>query len=416
MSATLLTDAGGLARIVGKSNSGDFVHASQKMAAEQGFRNVSKKWLDQTMSYEQGLEVLAEGQAETEDVMATVAEMVPVVENGRFAMKHGPSGRIFRPTEFAASQVASKANAGQWLVQSLMTNPALPSGEPKFIRDQQDAETVVAVIENGLRRLEQDKKLLWRTRKDGTLRAVLTEQYAIVNNEWFLNTMQKLIPGGRLSHWRGDSDTVFGNVLIPDTIREEADSDYGGMLSVGNSEIGERRISSVPSVFRAICQNGCIWGQEVGKGIKQVHRGKIDLGELFLEIKTNLEAQIPLLPTGIEKLLGTRRMAWDGASMLPLFAQVAMDNKLTKKQATELLKGYNVERRQTPDYAKTLFGVVNATTRAGQGLSNQEWVRFDEIGGRLANFEKQDWTRLCGRAKNLKSKEVEDTFLLLFKH
>ena len=98
-------------------------------------------------------------------------------------------------------------------------------------------------------------------------------------------------------------------MLIPDTIREESDSDYGGMLSIGNSEIGERRISSMPSIFRAICMNGCIWDQTAGKGINQVHRGKIDLDQLFLVIKENLEVQIPLLPQGIERLLGTRRMA-----------------------------------------------------------------------------------------------------------
>ncbi len=77
--------------------------------------------------------------------------------------------------------------------------------------------------------------------------------------------MRKLIPGGRLSHWRGDADTLWGNVLIPDTIRQESDSDYGGMVSIGNSEIRERRITSRPSVFRAICFNGCIWDREAGQ-------------------------------------------------------------------------------------------------------------------------------------------------------
>jgi hypothetical protein len=104
--------------------------------------------------------------------------------------------------------------------------------------------------------VDQDKQRLIRTWSDGTLRAFLSQKYTIVNNAWFLDVLSKAIPGGVVSHWKGDADSIFGNVLIPDTIRAEADSDFGGMLSVGNSEIGTRRISSLPSVFRAICMNG----------------------------------------------------------------------------------------------------------------------------------------------------------------
>jgi hypothetical protein len=240
---------------------------------------------------------------------------------------------------------------------------------------------------------------------------MLTERYAIVDNRWFIERLAEFIPGGRLSHWRGDGDTIYGNVLIPDTIREETDSDYGGMLSVGNSEIGIRRVSSVPSIFRAICMNGCIWGQTKGEGIRQVHRGKIDLRALALEIKENLNKQIPLLPQGIDRLLGIRSYAWDGGEMKPLFAQVAKDYGFSKRQASDTLRSYHVERNTTPDYAKTLFGVVNSVTRAGQKLSNAEWIKFDEVGGQLAQYAENDWDRLVSKAKQLKTKEVEETFL-----
>jgi hypothetical protein len=96
--------------------------------------------------------------------------------------------------------------------------------------------------------------------------------------------------------------------------------------------------------------------------------------------------------------------------VLPLFAQVANENKLSKKQASSLLTSYNEERQATPEYVKTLFGVVNAVTRAGQALSNNAWVHFDELGGKLANYDEDDWKRLSGRAKSLKTKEVEAAF------
>src|SRR5688500_17842516 len=60
---------------------GSFVFTSQGVASEQGFRNVSKLWYPQTMSFEQGLAQLEAGRAQTEDIMATVGEMRAKVDN-----------------------------------------------------------------------------------------------------------------------------------------------------------------------------------------------------------------------------------------------------------------------------------------------------------------------------------------------
>lgn len=396
-------------KLVGSGRSDDFVHAGQEMAADDGFRNVSRKWLDKTVTYERALQSLAEGHARTADLTATVGRMAPAVDaKGRFVLRHA-DGRDFRPTRFAAQQMAGWAKCGAWFAASLLEDPEDEGGRPLFERDRADAETLAAVFRNGFRRLDQDKPFLWRTRKDGTLRAMLTPAYCEVSNEWLLESLRRIVPGGRVSHWRGDCDTVWGNVLIPDTIRGEPDSDYGGMLSVGNSEIGERELSSVPSVFRAICMNGCIWDRKAGQEIRVRHRGKIELGELFMMLKGNLEEQIPLIPSGIEKLLGTRQLRWDGASVLPLFAQVARQHRLSKRQATGLLKGYNEERAATPD-ARSLFGLVNAVTRAGQKMSNADWVRMDVLGGELACYGREEWEGLTSRAGSLKAAEVEDAF------
>lgn len=403
-----------MVKLAGKGRTGDAVHAGQKMAAEDGFKNVSKKWLDQCISYDQAMEQLTAGHAKTDDLKATVAEMVPVVDGkGSFALEHGPSGRRFRPTRFAVSQMAGWARCGEWFPTSLMDVPKDSRGKQLFSRDRGDAETLAAVFRNGFRRIDPAKPFLWRTRKDGTLRAMLSDRYAVVNNEWFIDALRRIVPGGLCSHWKGDCDTIWGNVLIPDSVREEDDSDYGGMLSISNSEIGERQLSSCPSVFRAICQNGCIWDQEVGGELVVRHVGKLDLDGLFVMLKEHLEAQIPLLPQGIERLLGTRAMGWDGPSVLPLFAQVARQFRLSRVQATAVLDGYNAERAVIgDDLARTLFGVTNAVTRAGQRLSNAEWVRLDEIGGSLAGYDREDWGRLTSRAKSLKLKEVEESFAL----
>ncbi len=218
------------------------------------------------------------------------------------------------------------------------------------------------------------------------------------------------MPGGRLSHWRGDADTIFGNVLLPDTIidyGQDDDTDYGGMLSIGNCEIGKRRISQTPSIFRAICLNGCIWGQTKGKAISKVHRGKIDLEGLAADIRQNIEAQLPLLPDGIERFLGIKVHVADEVAMKNLIGAVCTNKKLSKKESTEVLTQWVKYERQD----RNLFGIVNAVTRAGQELDNTSWVKFDEIGGDLMNMDENRWDAIKKRADSYSEKEVENMFV-----
>jgi hypothetical protein len=242
------------------------------------------------------------------------------------------------------------------------------------------------------------------------LRAFVTEKYAPIDNRWYIETLSKILPGGRLSHWRGDADTLYGNILLPDTIidyGQDDDTDYGGMLSIGNCEIGKRRVSQYPSIFRAICMNGCIWGQTKGKGMSQVHRGKVELDTLELQIRDNIEKQLPLLPEGIQRLLGIRAYGCDGASMKGIVATVCTENKMSKKESTEVLTQWVKHERQD----RNLFGIVNAVTRAAQEFDNTGWVKFDELGGRLLSMNDNRWDAIKKRADTFEDSELEKVFV-----
>jgi len=257
-------------------------------------------------------------------------------------------------------------------------------------------------------RVDQKKIRLFRTWKNGTLRAFLSEQYAIVNNGWYLDLLSKLIPGGMLSHWKGDADSIYGNILIPDTIRKEKDSDYGGMLSIGNSEIGLRRISSCPSVFRAICMNGCIWEQEMGVEVDIRHRGQIDFQGLAAKIKDNLEKQIPLLPMGIERVLGLRAYGVGDTPLTNVFAQLSSDYSMGKKEIAGVQTAFAKEMVDLgKNDGRTAFGLMNSITRFGQTLDEKRWVKFDQIAGDFANMTHDDWDKFRNRAANLTTKQVE---------
>lgn len=405
------------------SYSGDVIRTSLEMGTEQGFKAVAKYWLENgCMSFAKAKEQLASDQQQIEDFAEPLERWLCIATPTGIAFQHRSDGRQYTPTDHALNLMCQVGRGmSSWMVRGMLSpiphatkkdddgeSVPIEGGE----RTQDDYECLRDYIDLHLfnpERVDQKKPRLFRTWSDGTLRALLSEQYTIVNNVWFLSVLEKAIPGGVVSHWNGDADSIYGNVLIPDTIRAEEDSDFGGMLSVGNSEIGTRRISSLPSVFRAICMNGCIWDQEMGNGINKVHRGAVDFNALEALIIENLEAQIPLLPQGIERILGLRAFGCGDTPLPNLLAQTAIDHSLSKRQVSAVYDGWNEEIRLLGrNDGKTAYGLANGVTRAGQKLgNNDQWVRFDTIGGEFANLERDEWDKFRSRADGLTPKQVE---------
>ena len=401
----------------GANQEGQWVYDSQGVASDEGFGHVSKHWYPQTISYDEGMQKLEAEQGHRQDYLVPVAELGFGIEDikGKPRFVVSVDDQDFVPNNHALSQMTAKLCEGKgtgftrWLTEDQVN----AKDEARYNRDQQDAETIQAIIENGFRRILEDKpdtKYKVRTYDDGTMRAFLSEKYAEVDNRWYLEQIEDIIPNGRLSHWRGNADTIYGNVLIPDTIREEEDSDYGGMVSIGNCEIGKRNVLSMPSLFRAICMNGCIWGQTKGSEIRVRHIGDIDLDQLSKKIRNNIEVQIPLLPAGIERLLGVRLMENEGNTMKSVIAAVSDIEKLQKRDATAVLEAWVMFESKTPGENRNLFGVVNSVTRAGQFLGNDNWVKFDQLGGRLVNYTDNQWDRVCNRAAEYE----DDDFARIF--
>ena len=392
----------------GQGTSGDFVLNSQTIATDEGFSHVSKTWYDKTLSYDEGMELLESERGQREDFLIPRSEIAFDVReiDGQWKFGAEIDDRFFVPTDHALVQLVSKAcnGKGTGFVRDL-TNE-----HPKFKRDEFDARTIRGIITNGIRRVDASTKYKIRCHNDGTMRAFLSERYAEVDNRWYLEQIKNIIPAGRLSHWKGDSNTIWGNVLIPDTIREEDDSDYGGMVSIGNCEIGKRNVKSLPSVFRAICMNGCIWDQTKGSEIKVRHIGDIDLNSLAIKLRNNIEAQIPLLPQGIQRMLGIRAKGTDGVPMKNLIAATAETHKIDKRGASAVLQAWIKDESPIAPEDRSLFDIVNSVTRAGQSLDNQSWVRFDQIGGQLVNYTDNQWTNLKSRAESYDDKDFKRVF------
>jgi hypothetical protein len=377
---------------------------------DKKFRHVHKNWVKNgCYTYDQTREKLAVDQQKIQDFKEPLSSWRPVIQNDRFAMERRRTGEVYVPTDHALRQLATVGFSSEGFFTGLRhpkldptkKDPATGENVVRFERDDGDAELLKTVVESTVfrpDRVKQDKNRLFRTWNDGTLRAVLSEGYAIINNQWVLETLIKLIPGGLFTHWRGDADTIYGNILIPDTIREEDDSDYGGMLGVGNSEIGIRRYNTLPGLFRSICANGCVWQQEKGKGLSKRHYGAIDLQLLYEATKINLESQIPLLNEGIERILGIKAYGCGDVPVRNIVAEVAKENMIAKKHATGVMKSWFDER-----YGQTI------TDRSGS-LDNEAWLKFDRIGGDFVNLTPKRWDRLTDRASKLSDEQVAKVF------
>ena len=153
--------------------------------------------------------------------------------------------------------------------------------------------------------------------------------------------------------------------------------------------------------------NGCIWDQTKGYEIKVRHIGEIDLDELSFKLRQNIEAQIPLIPQGIERLLGVRAMGTDGIPVRNLIAATAETHSVDKRGASAILTAWVADESKIAPAERSLFDIVNSVTRAGQSLDNQSWVKFDELGGRLVNYTEKEWSNLKIRAESYEDKDFK---------
>jgi hypothetical protein len=392
-------------KIYSDKDAGSFVRNLQGNTGkgfEQG-THVHKDWWAKTMTFEQVMQETQTAIDNREDILTPIQNVICANDNGKFVFRLS-DGRNFTPTDHCIEQFSIRTGVTSSSFLREMRNIE------NF--DNTDADTMVAVGNNALRRIEPNKQFRIRTYTDGTARAFVTDKYAPIDNRWYLEVLQEFIPGGRFSHWRGDEDTIYGNVLIPDTIMDygqDDDTDYGGMISVGNCEIGTRKVSQVPSLFRAICLNGCIWGQTAGEKIRRVHRGNIDLDSLKLEIAKNIQHQIPLLAPGIKTFLETRSLEIGKSSVMGVIAAVSSDNKLSKREASAVLDQFGRYEHEHHN----LFGVINSITRAGQLFDNKTWVTMDEIAGSLMNMSADRWAMLVRRADTFTDKDYEKVYNLV---
>ncbi len=368
-------------------------------------------YMSSTISIDDAIDNVCDARRERQDIQIPLREFSLGLDVAGENLTGTIDGIDYTPTKHCLKQMATWMGVSHAVLKQY-TNPVLnQNGTVRYSRDQTDRELLVALFKNGIRdgRVDPDKEFKFRTYTDGTLRAMLSDRYAIIDNVWYLNEIKNIMGDEpRFTHWRGDADTLYGNLLIPDTMRPESDSDYGGMISVSNCEIGKRRLSLTPSIFRSLCTNGMIFGQTAGERLSQVHRGSVDLGKLRTRMDENIQDTLPMISAGIDSFLAMQNMPLT-ATPSEMIAQIAQDHKLSsggKGQAIEVVRQFAEHEAGN----RNMFGIVNAITRAAQLYDPAEHVRLDEMGGHFMGMSESKWDSYNKRAAGMSDKQRNKIF------
>lgn len=267
-------------------------------------------------------------------------------------------------------------------LKSLRLFTDIPQSMLGYLEERGYQEDMVRFINADLDNREQewnnsgkeprDFRIRMRQGEDGSevIRAIVSERYGVIDNDQAMEMIADALPSlndALASHFFNDGDDIYGNILVPDYMKSQPDSDYGVGIAFRNSEIRNATFKVSPFLFRAICLNGMIWGRSNSEiQINQKHLGNIDTKELGLKVRHAVNVA---LNQGNDMLtLVNHAKQVKVENPLRVIAQLSRDNHLTIDQGKLWHKGYldSLMEKTGDQNDKTAFGVVNGLTRCAQ--------------------------------------------------
>jgi hypothetical protein len=159
-----------------------------------------------------------------------------------------------------------------------------------------------------------------------------------------------------------------------------------------------------------------IWGRMNSEiNVNQRHMGKIDLGDLQLQVTHAIKVALTQ-GNDMLTLLGYSKQV-KVLNPLATIAQLARDNKMTVEQGRLWHKGYldSLHEAKGDLHDKTAFGIINGLTRSAQdykGATREQmettasFILAPSIDSDLQAISKR-WGLIDDRAKQLEDKTVK---------
>ena len=405
----VFTNAGGLQVREGSTakqdDNGNWFNAIGLQSTET-HKHVAKIWQDKCVSLESFYSTLKAQDANKVDVVKAES-----------AIRLKDSSTLLDGTPLTKSGM-----------NSLRLFTDIPSSKISFMEERGYNDELVKFVNDELNRREQDwsnkgkdsREFRVRTRHDDdgnpVARAIVSERYGVIDNleamEMIIDALpsKDAIKDALASHLHNDGDDMFGNLLLPDNIKSEPDSDYGVGIAFRNSEVRNSTFKVSPFLFRAICLNGMIWGrQDSSIKVNQRHMGNIDKQELREEVR---RAIVVALSQGNDllALLGHSKHV-EVKNPEQVIAQLSRDNKMTIAQGKLWHKGYleSLQEASGHSHDRTAFGIVNGLTRSAQQYTGSTREQMETIASAIlapaidADLQtiSKRWGLISERAKSL---------------
>ena len=315
-------------------------------------------------------------------------------------------------------------------MNSLRVFADMPSSIVSFLKEREYNDDLVKYMNAELDRREvqwnnkgkEKRSFNVRIRHDGegndVVRAIVSERYGVIDNDQAMEMIANSLPSltdAMASHISNDGDDIFGNILLPDNMKSEPDSDYGVGIAFKNSEIRNSTFRISPFLFRAICLNGMIWGRQNSEiTVNQKHLGTIDLVELQNQVKVAIQVALTQ-GNDMLTLMGYAKQV-KVENPLATIAMLTRDNKMTTAQGKLWHKGYldSLHEVKGDIHEKTAFGIINGLTRSAQdynGATREQMettaslILAPAIDSSLQEISKR-WGMIGERAKQLEGKTV----------
>ena len=238
----------------------------------------------------------------------------------------------------------------------------------------------------------KDRKLLLRT-LDGSVRAVLSDRYKIMDNhDLLLRSLEQFREVGAELH-RADltPNHMYIKATVPHTVEEirKGDRVIPGVI-IQNSEVGAGAFKVLPFMLREICSNGMIGESTITK----IHLGKQrDTGIIKFSQETQIAENATLWlqvrdiirgtfdPVIFKQWVNQLKMGTEVEIEDPVYAvdNVIETFGISDDMKNELLNHFSREGDMTQ------WGLANAVTRTARDMEDPEKIiEMEVIGGQVA--------------------------------
>lgn len=274
----------------------------------------------------------------------------------------------------------------------LLTRYGIDVRETKKIFKSEDMQHKKLMAEYVNCLMENDKEeLLIRSRMmegRGLVRAILTDNYTELNNTDIVKTFINQVNSNKL-------DAEIQNVYITDdafnfrAVFNGYDRKFGDENRVGdiiksgidtiNSETGRSSFMLEPMVYRLICSNGLKTWRRDGEITKQRH-AFISSQELNGLVIKGISDGIKSSQAIMNNMEQSKIEFADNP--VEIIKQICQAEGISKKLTKEVISAYYIEPM------KSMFGVINAFTRAAKEQKNDKQHEIEMLAGRILTDKK----------------------------